>query len=542
MKMKLSIIFFLGLMLISSKLFSADFKNEENPTVQEVVNKTTEAETPAHSEEMSSETLAEEFLNELGLTEGENGDLFVAVGTSTLAEDDPANNPDFLMMREMKANEAALEAKKAFIEFVRTEISARDVVTLPETPLGTDFDNKRNEVESKITSALRKYKKALKSLDKTEHKKNRGLTFADLAKEGIIAGIQKIKPDFDPSKIEQKKIDAYNQAKLELEATEQDYNSLVAEAETLKGKLGQENISSVETFSSMSVVGLVPIASFESWDGENYSTTQIAIWTNKEERRTRELYSGKDVKFDPGETSLKDFVRSTDWSTAQGARKFFDDKGNFWLLAIGSHPIKGNSSTAMRKAKGFAKTNAQKQIAYILYSEAKAKALAQTKMQEIATGNIDGSMENQSVESFAETLSQSVTKKNIQGMSQKLGKKYTHPISGQKMYVSVYGISSKGVRKARLIEGSQARAAQDQIKENQRSTGVKAGIDKAITDTKNDKSSYNQGLKEGTAKAKTTSKTNSSTNSVSQTKQNTKSSTSKKGGFKGGGTSSSAFK
>ena len=540
--MKLSIILFLGLMLVSSKLFSADFKNEENPTVQEVVNKTTEAETPAHSEEMSSETLAEEFLNELGLTEGENGDLFVAVGTSTLPEEDPANNPDFLMMREMKANEAALEAKKAFIEFVRTEISASDVVTMPETPLGTDFDNKRNEVESKITSALRKYKKALKSLDKTEHKKNRGLTFADLAKEGIIAGIQKIKPDFDPSKIEQKKIDAYNQAKLELEATEEDYNSLVAEAETLKGKLGQENISSVETFSSMSVVGLVPIASFESWDGENYSTTQIAIWTNKEERRTRELYSGMDVKFDPGETSLKDFVRSTDWSTAQGARKFFDDKGNFWLLAIGSHPIKGNSSTAMRKAKGFAKTNAQKQIAYILYSEAKAKALAQTKMQEIATGNIDGSMENQSVESFAETLSQSVTKKNIQGMSQKLGKKYTHPISGQKMYVSVYGISSKGVRKARLIEGSQARAAQDQIKENQRSTGVKAGMNKAITDTKKDKSSFNQGFKEGTAKAKTTSKTNSSANSVSQKKQNTKSSTSKKGGFKGGGTSSSAFK
>ena len=540
--MKLSIIFLLGLMLVPLKLMSAEFKNEENPTVQEVVNKTTEAETPGHSEEVSSETLAEEFLNELGLTEGENGDLFVAVGTSTLPEEDPANNPDFLMMREMKANEAALEAKKAFIEFVRTEISASDVVTMPETPLGTDFDNKRNEVESKVTSALIKYKKALKALDKSEHKKNRGLTFSDLAKEGIIAGIQKIKPDFDSGKIEQKKIDAYNQAKLELEATEQDYNSLVTEAEALKGKLGQENLSSVETFSSMSVVGLVPIASFESWDGENYSTTQIAIWTNKEERRTRELYSGMDVKFDPGEISLKEFVKSTDWSTAQGARKFFDDKGNFWLLAIGSHPIKGNSSTAMRKAKGFAKTNAQKQIAYILYSEAKSKALAQTKMQEISTGNIDGSMENQSVESFAETLSQSVTKKNIQGMSQKLGKKYTHPISGQKMYVSVYGLSSKGVRKARLIEGSQARAAQDQIKENERSKGVKVGIEKAITDTKYDKSSYNQGLKEGAAKANTTSKANSSSNSRSKTKQNTTNSTSKKGGFKGGGTSSGAFK
>ena len=55
----------------------------------------------------------------------------------------------------------------------------------------------------------------------------------------------------------------------------------------------------------MSVVGLVPIASFESWDGEQYQTTQIAIWTAKEEKRTRDLYAGFDVKFDPGESSLK---------------------------------------------------------------------------------------------------------------------------------------------------------------------------------------------------------------------------------------------
>ena len=76
----------------------------------------------------------------------------------------------------------------------------------------------------------------------------------------------------------------------------------------------------------MSVVGLVPIASFESWDGEQYQTTQIAIWTAKEEKRTRDLYAGFDVKFDPGESSLKDFIKNTDWSTAQGARKFFDDQ------------------------------------------------------------------------------------------------------------------------------------------------------------------------------------------------------------------------
>jgi hypothetical protein len=538
--MRLTVSLFLVFMMIfTSKLIAAEFKDDENPTVQEVVNKSTETESPTHSEEMSSEELASQYLDELGLSEGENGDLFIAIGSAQMPEEDPATNPDFITLRELKANEAALEAKRMFIEYVRTEISASDIVTLPETPLGTDFDNKKNAVTDKVNKALRKYKKALRTLDKSEHKKNKGIGFDELAKEGIIAGIQKIKPDFDPSKVEQKKnIDAYNEAKAELEATEEDYNNLVAEAETLKGKLGQENVSSVETFASMSVVGLVPIASFEAWDGETYTTTQIAIWTNKEEKRTRELYAGMDVKFDAGEMSLKDFIKSTDWSTAQGARKFFDDKGNFWLLAIGSHPIKGNSSSAMRKAKGFARTNAQKQIAYILYSEAQAKQVAQAKMQEISTGKIDGSMENQSVTSFAETLSQKVEKKNIQGMSQKLGKKYTHPISGQKMYVSVYGLSSSGVRKARLIEGSQARASQDQIKENERSKGVKAGIEKTITDTKNDKSSFNKGFKEGVSKAK------SAPSSSSSTIKNNKSSSgsSKKGGFKGGGTTSGAFK
>ena len=522
--------------LIAFKINAAEFKNKDNPTVQEIVEKSSESETPRQSDTQTAEDLAMEFLDEVGLTEGENGDLFVAVGSAVLPEEDPATNPDFLMMREMKAKEAALEAKRTFIEYIRTEISATDMVYLPSTPLGTDFDNKKDQVEGKVNNALRKYKKALRNLDKAEHKKNRGITFEELTKEGIIASIQKIKPDFDPKKIEQKNIDTYNQAKLELEATEQDYNNLVEEAKKLKGQLGQENTSAVETFSQMSVVGLVPIASFESWDGERYQTTQIAIWTAKEEKRTRDLYAGFDVKFDPGESSLKDFIKNTDWSTAQGARKFFDDQGNFWLLAIGSHPLKGNSSAATRKAKGMAQTSAQSKIAFILYSEAESKRVAENKLQEISSGKIDGSVENQSVSSFAETLSQKVEKLNIQGMSQKLGKKYTHPISGQKMFVSVYGISSKGVRNAKLIEASQARAAQEQIKENQRSQGVKAGINKAINDTKNDKSSFNKGFKEGQKKAK------SSSNNSSNSKSKDSSSKSKTGAFKGSGTGSSAFK
>ena len=505
-------------------------------TTNEVIEKTQKSEAPLYSESASSEDLAQEFLNEVGLTEGDNDGLFVAVGTAVLPEPDPASNPDFLTMRRIKASEASLEAKRQFIEFIRTTMSAEDVITMPESPFSTEFDNKMKATQNKINKAFRNYKLALRKANKAEAAKFNGIDFSVFAKEGITATIKRINPEFDASKVEKKLADDLAKAKADLEATETDLNNLKNELETLRGSLQQENVSSIETFSKMNVVGLVPIASFESWDGEQYATTIVSIWTTKEEERARLLYSGQDVAYDPGSSSVKDFINSTDWSTAQGVRKFFDDKGNFWLISIGSSPLKGKSSKATRTAKGQAQLSAQKQIAFVLFSEASSKRSAKEKLQEVTTGNV-GETENQSVTSFAETISQKVEDLDIQGMSQLKGKKYTHPISGQEMFVSIYGISSKAVRQAQLMEASQARVTQDMIRENQRSKGVKAGFDKAIDDAKKDKSSFQKGFKEGQAKAKSQSNTPKKSSSSSP-----KSGGSSKGGFKGAGTGSSAFK
>jgi len=526
--LKLSIIF---TMLIPTYALGAEFKS-----TNEVIEETQKSDAPLYSDTSSSEDLAADFLNEVGLTEGDNDGLFVAVGTAVLPEPDPASNPDFLTMRRIKASEASLEAKRQFIEFIRTTMSAEDVVTLPESPFSTEFDDKMQATKDKVNKAFRKYKIALLKANKAEAAKLNGVDFSVLAKEGILATIKRINPEFDASKLDKKLADDLAKAKADLEATETDLSNLKDELETLRGSLQQENVSSVETFSKMNVVGLVPIASFESWDGEQYATTIISIWTVKEEERTRALYSGQEVVYEPGASSVKDFINSTDWSTAQGVRKFFDDKGNFWLLSIGSSPIKGKSSKATRTARGQAQLSAQKQIAFVLFSEASSKRSARDKLQEVTTGNV-GETENQSVSSFAETISQKVEDLDIQGMSQLKGKKYTHPISGQEMYVSIYGISSKAVRQAQLMEASQARVTQDMIRENQRSKGVKAGFDKAIDDAKKDKSSLQKGFKEGQTKAKSQSNATQKQSSTSS-----KSGSSSKGGFKGAGTGSSAFK
>ena len=537
MKQKIKIFLFI-LLFLPFNSYAAEFKknNEGTTTVNEVIENTQKSELPLYSEAETSEDLAANFLDEAGLTEGDNDGLFVAVGTAVLPEPDPASNPDFITMRRIKASEASLDAKRQFIEFIRITMSAEDVITLPESPFSTEFDDKMQATRDKVNKAFRNYKIALMKANKAEAAKLDGVDFAVLAKEGIIATIKKINPNFDENKIEQKTKDNLSKARTDLEATENDLNGLKTELETLRGSLQQENVSSIETFSKMNVVGLVPIASFESWDGEQYATTIVSIWTIKEEQRTRALYSGQEVSYEPGDIAVKDFVNNTDWSTAQGVRKFFDDKGNFWLLSIGSSALKGKSSGATRKAKGEAETSAQKQISFVLFSEAESKRSAKAKLQEVTSGNV-GETENQSVSSFAETISQKVKDLDIQGMSRLKLKKYTHPISGHAMYVAVYGISSKAVRQAQIMEASQARVTQEMIKENQRSKGVKAGYNKAIEDTKKDKSSFQKGYKQGQSNAKVKENYNKKT-----TTTNKISGSSKKGGFKGSGTSSGAFK
>jgi len=217
-------------------------------------------------------------------------------------------------------------------------------------------------------------------------------------------------------------------------------------------------------------------------------------------------------------------------------RKFIDNKGNFWLLSISSAMIKGSSGSAMNRTKGFAQANAKKQLAFSLYSDAKSKEKAKEKMQELA-GKDENTVDVQTASNFSKELSQSFENLQIQGMSEKFDVQLNHPISGQEVYLSIFGISTKSVKKAKLMELSQARATMFMDRTNQRSKGVKAGINRAIDDNKKDPTSFNQGLKEGYSKAnekpETVNDNNASTN---------KSSKPTKGGFQGGGTNSSAFK
>ena len=428
-------------------------------------------------------------------------------------------------------------------------MSAEDIIVQPETPFDTKFDNLVAETQEKVEDAYYAYVDALAKVDEASAAKLEDVSYEILAKEGIMAAIKKVNPDLDMAAVEAKiaKKNAELAAELKsaresLAQTQSNLDNIKAELKRIKGSLLKENTSVVETLSQMNVVGLFPIANFESWDGEQYSTTIICIWSTEEEKRARAFMSGQKVDFEPSNISIIDFLENQDWSSAQGMRKVVDNKGNFWLLSISSAVVKGSSGSQMNKTKGLAQLNAKKQLAFAIYSDAKSKEKAKEKMQEIAGKNEDD-VETQTATSFSKELRQSVENLQLQGMSEKWGKQLKHPISGQKIYVSIVGISHKSVAKARLMEVSQAKATRAVIKSNQKSKGVKAGIEKAITEQKNDKSSFNEGVKKGYSDAKSDSSSKSSASEASQTSSGKSTSgKAKKGGFSGGGVTSGAFK
>ena len=522
---------------------SSNLALSQSRTVNSVIKQSIEDKSPRQSSSKSSEQLAKDFLKSVGLTKGDNGDIFIAVGTAYVGV--KKIRKSFQLKRRLLVSEALLNAKKDFIEFVRTDMSAKDVIIQPETPFTTEFDELVESTEMQVMDAYDNYVAALTKVDAKSAQKIENIEYEMLAKEGIVSAIAAYLPGFelDTDKVDEKAKKASAEiakelkiAKNELKNSQKSLNKLKKELKRIKGKLLKENTSIVETLSQMNVVGLFPIANFESWDGDQYQTTIICVWSTKEEKRARAIFAGINMQFEPSELSLNDYLENQDWSTSQGMRKFIDNKGNFWLLSISSAMVKGSSGSAMNRTKGLAQTNAKKQLVYSLYSDAKSKEKAKEKMQEVA-GKDENNVEVQTASNFSKELSQSFENIQIQGMSEKFDAQVTHPISGQKIYLSIFGISSKSVMKAKSMELSQARATMFMDRTNQKSKGVKAGINRAINDNKKDATSFNQGLKEGYSKA------NEKIEAINNNKASEKiSSKPSKGGFQGGGTNSSAFK
>jgi len=443
--------------------------------VQALVEAPKQVEVP---EAANAEQKANDFLARRGVLQGWNPDknVFIAVGLAKFDSEDPSYDDSFLIKRSLKTMEATLSAKAEIIEYVHTEMSAMDQAETPGTDLYAKFNAKVDMLHRKIEAQRRATIKLLEQVDKAEADALRGVTVRDRVKALLDAAIKKLDETYSSGKLaadKQKKFlkikKRYTEAQAELEKLQQEMAVFKdQEQETLSSK--------VATIAAMPLLGAVTVAQYESWDEEEeaFEVATVLAWSKSNEKTVRAFLEGKEMHARPGTKTLAQWVSSQDWASASGGRKFKDNKGDIHFIGISAAAV-GNSSSTWKRARGIAELMAKKEVATAVFADVSSQKKAE---QMLKTYSVNGKDKTIAVESFASKLKQSIENRHISGLGKIYGRELVHPISGQKIYVAIYGMSSSSAKQAlKMQDSNYVTRAMDVKHQKVQAAKQQAGVD-----------------------------------------------------------------
>jgi len=526
---------------LTAQEFGQNPRPDSHETIQDVKELARDF-TPPSSEEPAG-VLAESFIFravdagrlDTGMGWNDQAEVFVAVGTANYMTDNPATDQNFAQMRAIKGLEASLRAKSDIIRYVRTELSFENTVILPESGLGTDFDAERFRVESELDAALSEYEATAMQLDQLSEEGLSEVSFADLVRHGLGGLIEtRINPDFNMDALQDGDRERLAQVRARLDDMERQLNDLKAQAEQMQEeRVSEESAFAVETFAAMALTGAVMVGQFETWDAYNgFEIAVVYMWSPEQEIRIRNILAGRESTTRPGRQSLGQFIQGNDWSTAIGSRKFVDNTGQLHVIGIGAWPLAGNSSAQRRRAEGFARNLAMSQVALAFSGDVAARDQASAMSQEIENV-LDETTRTEVAESFAENLSQS-TQMSLQGVQQRFSRVVNHPISGQRIHVIVASASASQTAVAAEMEAALFSGAAETSRLQQRSRGVRAGMEERLQEERADTTAFTEGHASGRGSA-------ASESATPQQQQQTEPAQSSPGSVTGAGSDIDAF-
>ncbi|MEO1938612.1 MAG: hypothetical protein ABGW85_08290, partial [Sulfurimonas sp.] len=446
-----------------------------------------------YEERKDAVTLADEWIESGPVSQGWNEDkkVFVTIGEASFDSEDPSYDDSFIIKRSLKTMEATLQAKAQIIEFISTDMSALDKVTTPGTDLHAQFHEKLEKLQQKQKAKLKTIAKMLENVDKKEADALRGVELGDRANALMDAAISKLDLTYSADDIEEKKQKKYEKAKASYQQAIVEAEALEQEIAKHQGEITGESYSSVETMSKMPLFGAVTVQQFESWDedSERYKVALVVVWGQKLEAFTRALLKGEEFEGKKSKYSMKQWIAKQNLAVSTGSRRVTDDKGNVYFVGIAASAV-GTSSAQERKARGISELFAKKEVVMSIYADMESYKKAEAMMQEKSSSG--GKTASEAAASFAVTLKASIENRKVSGLSKMKGKTVVHPISGQKIYVSVYSISSKSVLQALKMQESNYVTKMMDIKSQQKLKGTESGLKDAVKATGKDRSTFNK--------------------------------------------------
>ena len=406
----------------------------------------TTLETPA--EFKNAEDILREVMAEKGWEErwDEEKGRIIVVQSETFVDKDPAMSPNFFTRREKAAQRAALNAKASIIEMINTQISAEDQLDIPGKDVGKELSKERDAVFSAVEAKKQALLALLSKTNKAEADVLAGTTFGMRCDDMLIAIIKKLDSEYDSGKHDAEMKKRYEELKAECQKISAEYKELVKHAESLK-QVDATQTSKIAQIAKMPIYGTTAILQAESWDkstGE-YMISTVFTWSKALECAVRAIVTGEDFKTKPGKATINQWLEKQNLATMIGPRQYIDDKGNRWFLGVTCRSVQGLTSVKKTKAKGLVEMFAKSMALFSVFSDVESFKEAQSMMETRGEDDI-------TAEDFAQKVGTKIEKKTVRGLQKLMSRELNHPVTGDKIYVAVFGINAGSAKAALEIE------------------------------------------------------------------------------------------
>ena len=401
---------------------------------------------PASEESPSAADILQKQMEAKGWSEGwdEAKGRIIVVQSADFNIKDPKSEPDKLfLLREAAVKRAVLQGKAQIIEMINTQMSASEKFDMPGTDINKQLGAESEKVQQAMAEQQAKMASLLEKTDKVEAEMLRGTTFGQRLDDALAAAIKKLDAEYDSGKHDAAAKARYESLKKQYEQASKEFAALKEKAEKLQASLQSRQESAVASMAKMPLYGTAVVMQTESWDDDSgmYQVAVMLTWSKALERSARAIVTGEAYKCKPGKSSVQAWLAKQNMATFLGPRQFLDDKGNRWFLAATARPISNKWPSVKRtKMKGLAEMFAKQMAAFCVYGDVESYKKAHQIVEERGDGETES--EYMTAESMAQNLSASFKNKTIRGLQKLKSVEVKHPITGDKIFVAVYGLNS----------------------------------------------------------------------------------------------------
>lgn len=243
----------------------------------------------------------------------------------------------------------------------------------------------------------------------------------------------------------------------------------------------------------MPLFGGTCIRQSESWNGRKYQVAIAFVWSPKLERAARAVLTGERVVCQPKSDGMdiEDWLESVNPAFMSGPIQYVDKDGTRWFLGISASSADEElDSITLRHNRRIADMSAKQMVVFSLWGDVKAYELMRQELSSVAGENMSEVAAAQWAES---KMSQAVKGLPVRGMERLYGEEVEYPITGKRIYVSIYGINQESANDNLKIEALNfaTRAEIERVKALERG---RAAANKALVrGAANDPTDYDKG-------------------------------------------------